>query len=88
MTDPATKDKQLTPVLNWQAEILQIRCIDKGQSVGYGVEFTAKTAMKLATIGVGYVDGYARTLYWERNRIALVGIGGHAAPLVGRVSMD
>ena len=89
MTDPATKDKQLTPVLNWQAEILQIRYIDKGQSVGYGAEFTAKTAMKLATIGVGYADGYARTLYRpERNRIALVGIGGHAAPLVGRVSMD
>ena len=89
MTDPTTKDKQLTPVLNWQAEILQIRHIDKGQSVGYGAEFTAETAMKLATIGVGYADGYARSLYQpERNRIALVGIDGHAAPLVGRVSMD
>ena len=45
--------------------------------------------MKLATIGAGYADGYARALYQpEQNRIALVGIGGHAAPLVGRVSMD
>ena len=89
MTDPATKDKQLTPVLNWQAEILQIRNIDKGQSVGYGAEFTANSAMKLATIGAGYADGYARALYQpERNINALVGIGGHAAPLAGRVSMD
>ena len=89
MTDPATKDKQLKPVLNWQAEILQIRDIDKGQSVGYGAEFAAEAAMKLATIGVGYADGYARALFQpERNKIALVGIGGHAAPLVGRVSMD
>ena len=89
MADPATKDKRLSSVLNWQAEILQIREIDKGQSVGYGAEFTADTAMKLATIGAGYADGYSRTLYKpERNRTALVGIGGHAAPLVGRVSMD
>ena len=89
MTDPATKNEQLTPVLNLQAEILQIRDIDKGQAVGYGAEFTAKTAMKLATIGAGYADGYARALYQpERNRNALVGIGGHSAPLVGRVSMD
>ena len=89
MTDPATKDKQLTPVLNWQADILQIRDVDRGQSVGYGGKFTAETEMKLATIGVGYADGYARALYQpERNRTALIGIGGHAAPLVGRVSMD
>ena len=89
MTDPATKNKQLIPVLNWQAEILQIRTIDKGQSVGYGAEFIAETTMKLATIGVGYADGYSRSLYQpERNRFAQVGIDGHAAPLVGRVSMD
>ena len=89
MTNPAEKKNLLTPVLNWQADILQIRDIDKGQSVGYGAEFTAKTAMKLATIGAGYADGYARALYQpERNRTALVGIGGHAAPLVGRISMD
>ena len=89
MTDPAKKDKQLKPVLNWQGKILQIRDINEGQSVGYGAEFTAKTPMKLATIGAGYADGYARALYQpERNKTALVGIGGHAAPLVGRVSMD
>ena len=84
MSNPAVKNNLLAPVLNWQADILQIRDIDKGQSVGYGAEFTAKTAMKLATIGAGYADGYARALYQpERNRTALVGIGGHAAPLVG-----
>ena len=89
MTDPEIKNKQLTPVLNWQAEILQIRYVEKGESVGYGAEFTAQTPIKLATIGAGYADGYARSLYQpERNKYALVGIGGHAAPLVGRVSMD
>ena len=89
MTDPAKKDTQLKSVLNWQAEILQIREIEKGESVGYGADFTSETAMKLATIGVGYADGYARALYQpEQNRVALVGIGGHAAPLVGRISMD
>ncbi len=89
MTNPAVKNKNLAPVLNWQADILQIRDLNKGQSVGYGAEFTAKTAMKLATIGAGYADGYSRALYHpEHNRVALIGIAGHAAPLVGRVSMD
>ena len=89
MTNPATKNKQLKPVLNWQADILQIRTINKGQSVGYGADFTAKTKMKVATIGVGYADGYARDLYKpEQNKTTLVGIGGYAVPLVGRVSMD
>ena len=89
MTDPAIKNKQLTPVLNWQADILQIRTINKGQTVGYGAEFTAQNQIKLATIGVGYADGYARHCTSQNGtESALVGISGHAASLVGRVSMD
>ena len=89
MSDPEMINEHLKPVLNWQADILQIRNIDKGQCVGYGADFIAKNKMKLATIGVGYADGYARELFQQgQKKTALVGISGYAVPLVGRVSMD
>ena len=89
MADPSTVNEKLQPVFTWQADILQIRTIDKGESVGYGAAFTATKKTKLATLGAGYADGYARSLYRpEQGCVAVVGIGGHAAPLAGRVSMD
>ena len=47
-------------MFSWQADILQVRMIEKGETVGYGAEYTATQTTKLATIGVGYADGYAR----------------------------
>lgn len=89
MADPASRNSELQSAFTWQADILQIRTIEKGETVGYGADFTAHHRTKLATIGVGYADGYARTLYHpDQNRVATVGIGGYAAPLAGRVSMD
>lgn len=89
MADPSAVHEALRPVFRWQADILQIRTIDVGESVGYGAEFTATKRTRLATIGAGYADGYARSLYRpEAGRIAVAGIGGYAAPLAGRVSMD
>ena len=89
MSDPATVDENLQPVFSWQADILQVRMIEKGETVGYGAEFTATHPTKLATLGVGYADGYARALYRpDQGCVATVGIGGYAAPLAGRVSMD
>ena len=53
-------------------------------TVGYGATFTATRPMRLATVPVGYADGYARAL---GNR-GLGEIGGVRVPVVGRVSMD
>ena len=89
MPDPATVNNELQPVFSWQADILQIRTIGKGETVGYGAEFTATQTTKLATLAVGYADGYARALYRpDEDCVATVNIGGYAAPLAGRVSMD
>lgn len=89
MSDPAIANDGLQPVFTWQADILQIRTIEKGQTVGYGAEFIAQRRTRLATIGAGYADGYDRALFRpEQGRTAAVGIGGYAAPLAGRVSMD
>lgn len=67
-----------------QAKILQVRRVDGGDSVGYGATRRFDGPARLATIGVGYADGYMRSL---SNRGA-VHIGGAEAPIVGRVSMD
>ena len=89
MADPSDMNRALQPVCRWQADILQIRTINKGETVGYGAEFTATKTTRLATIGAGYADGYARSLYSpQTGQTAVVGINGYAAPLAGRVSMD
>ncbi len=71
-------------VVHLQAKILQVRRVDDGDSVGYGATRRFDGPGRLATIGVGYADGYMRSL---SNRGA-VHIGGAEAPIVGRVSMD
>ncbi|MEI9929253.1 MAG: alanine racemase [Rhizomicrobium sp.] len=64
--------------------ILQLRKIDKGESVGYGASFTASRPTIIATAGLGYTDGLMRSL---GNRGAGA-IDGKCMPFVGRVSMD
>jgi alanine racemase len=66
------------------ARVLQLRRIDSGQSVGYGATFRAKRPSMLATVALGYADGYPRTL---ANKGVAV-LGGMRAPVVGRISMD
>jgi len=64
--------------------ILQIRNAYKGETVGYGATHTLTRNCKLATLGVGFADGYNRRL----SNNAHVTIQGHKAPVVGRISMD
>jgi len=71
-------------VIHLQAKILQVRRVDDGDSVGYGATRRFDGPARLATIGVGYADGYMRSL---SNR-GTVYIGGSEAPVAGRVSMD
>ena len=66
------------------ARVLQLRRIDSGESVGYGATFRAKRPTMLATIALGYADGYPRTL--SNKGVAVV--GGQRVPVAGRVSMD
>jgi len=77
----------LTPAYSWTADILQIREISAGESVGYGAGFTAEKPMRLATIGAGYADGFPRQLSTAAapHHVSIAGI---KAPLVGRISMD
>lgn len=74
----------LRQAITLEARILQIREIPAGASVGYGATWRTQEPRKIATLGVGYADGYLRAL---SNRGAGY-IGGYRVPLVGRVSMD
>lgn len=81
---PPTTPSSLQAALQWDARILQIRHETVGTTVGYGSSFVTERESVLATIGVGYGDGYPRNL----GNKATVMVAGHRAPIVGRVSMD
>lgn len=74
----------LTPALSFYSHIVYVKTIREGQSVSYGGIFTAKKDTRVATIPVGYGDGYPRSL---SNR-GYVLIHGKKAPILGRVCMD
>ncbi|MDT9601044.1 alanine racemase [Sphingosinicella rhizophila] len=75
---------RLRPVLRLDARILQIREIGAGTGVGYDLDYVAPVARRIATIGVGYGDGWPRSL----GGVGAACFDGHRLPVVGRVSMD
>ncbi len=74
----------LLSCLKLMGRILQIRTARKGESVGYGATHVLTRDSKLATVGIGFADGYDRRL---SNKTFMV-IKGFKAPVVGRISMD
>ena len=67
-----------------KSHVAFVKEIEAGTSISYGGTFIAKEKMKIATIPVGYADGYPRNL----SNIGYVLIRGKKAPIVGRVCMD
>lgn len=74
----------ILPALELCAFISYVKMIQPGMSVSYGGTFTAKQPMKIATIPVGYGDGYPRS----QSGKGCVLICGKRAPILGRVCMD
>lgn len=75
---------RLRPAMELKSHIVHIRTIEPGTSVSYGGTFTAQRRTRIATIPVGYGDGYPRSLSGK----GFVLIGGKRAPITGRVCMD
>jgi alanine racemase len=71
-------------VVRLSAKILQVREIDRGESVGYGAAHLMETAGRVATVAVGYADGWLRSLSHRGCGF----LAGKRVPLLGRVSMD
>jgi alanine racemase len=79
-----TDDTRIKPVAALRAPVVQLRNIGPGETVGYGATFTAEAPATIATVALGYGDGFPRA---GANRASAV-INGECAPLIGRVSMD
>ncbi|MCZ8106627.1 MAG: alanine racemase [Burkholderiales bacterium] len=79
----------MRPVVALHARIVQVRDIDAGETVGYNAQWTARGPRRLATVSVGYADGYPRS---GSARDGHAGgeamVGGVRCPFAGRISMD
>ncbi|MGX1741793.1 alanine racemase [Bosea sp. NPDC055353] len=79
----------MKPVVGLEATIIQTREVEAGTQVGYNGRWTAKGKRKLATICLGYADGYPRNGSWtDTSTGGSVLIDGVSCPFVGSVSMD
>jgi alanine racemase len=82
-------DNPMKPVVELKARIVQIRNIDRGETVGYGGTWTARRPTRLAIVSTGYADGYFRAASAnDGTRGAEVVVAGKRCPIAGRVSMD
>ncbi|TAN58990.1 MAG: alanine racemase, partial [Magnetospirillum sp.] len=74
----------MAQVVRLQGKILQVRDVDSPMTVGYGASHRVTRRGRIATVAVGYADGWFRSLGNRGHGV----IGGIKVPLVGRVSMD
>ena len=81
---PLAERVRLAPVLTWKTRVLQLKTLPKHSPVSYGGTFVTRRKSVIATLPVGYADGYKRSL---SNKAAVL-IRGRRVPVVGRVTMD
>ena len=74
----------LTPALSWQCRITHLKLLEAGREISYGGTYVTTHPTRVATIPVGYADGYRRSLSGK----FYVLIRGKKAPILGRVCMD
>lgn len=74
----------LKPVAKLKSKITLLKTVEKGTSIGYGRSFMTARESKIATIPIGYADGFRRTL----SNNGHVVIRGHKVPIVGKICMD
>ncbi len=76
---------RLMPVLAWKTRITLVREVGAGRSLSYGRTFITPHAMRVATLGVGYADGYQRHLSGSGAEVLIC---GQRCAVLGRVTMD
>ncbi len=77
-------DKKLIPAMTFKSHTVFVKKIKKGDAVGYGRTFIAEKDTEIATVPIGYADGYPRALS-NKGRVI---VNGHYANIVGRICMD
>ncbi|QFU75255.1 alanine racemase [Halioglobus maricola] len=81
---PHPNTEALLPVMTLASAVISIRDVEAGEAVGYAASWTAERPSKIATVCIGYGDGYPRL---ATNGTPVL-VNGRRAPLAGRVSMD
>lgn len=74
----------LKPVMTLKSNIVYIKNVEKGTPISYGRKFIADKNMKIATIPIGYADGFTRLLF---NKTSVI-VNGKLCPIVGKICMD
>lgn len=82
--DVNKKEFRLKPALEWKTHVINVKTVDAGCGVSYGRTYITKSKTKIATLSVGYADGYPRAL----SSIGRVLIHGKYAPIIGKICMD
>lgn len=82
--DKSAAELGFLPVMTLKSHIIAVREVKKGESVGYGGNWTSERDTKVGVIAIGYGDGYPRTA----PNGTPVFVNGRKAPIAGRVSMD
>lgn len=78
------QERAIRPVVRIEAQVLQVREVPAGGTIGYGATFTAPGATRIAILNIGYADGYLRLLAEAGRAWA----GDRPCPILGRISMD
>lgn len=82
-------DNPMQPVVDLKARVVQIRHVERGETVGYGGTWTARRPTRIAIVSAGYADGYFRAASAnDGTRGAEVVVAGKRCPIAGRISMD
>ncbi len=76
--------KGFEAVVTWHAQVIELQQVRAGDTIGYGGSYVAPCQLSVATIGLGYADGYMRALSGRGEVL----VEGWRCPIVGRVSMD
>lgn len=79
------ESRALRPVAAIEAQVLQVRVVPAGGTIGYGATFTAPEEMRVAILNIGYADGYLRVFGGDTG---WAWVGDTRCPVLGRVSMD
>lgn len=77
------ENSDLKQAMSLYTKVAMVKVVPKGEKIGYGMTYTADEDQYIATLPIGYADGFTRA-----NQGREVYINGHYYPVVGRVCMD